>query len=369
MRCQKEQCTAFLNYIFILFSNNQTFVCLILSISLRKKFLNHANIRDALDDDDISINLYWTLENGTATIGVHVKNHDSGYFSLGMSANGGMMGADIWTFTKNQDSGDFELVDMFVEDWVQPIPDTDQNLKLMSAYQAGGTTAFMFQRDMKTCDGGAQRYAKTHGQQDFDIVTNDVTNLIYAWGNDHEFRYHRETRRGYVTNFWWGEVGESSISSLLPEEEGRPTPGGDGDDDGNQTTWDDAQVVRFVNDPYTISHERSTILVHTHFNPPSGSWVITNIQQISDGAVSRYHHHMLFYGCTEEVDNHTNALEERGEGVCNEILAVSNGFGLAIGDGSEVRSFRVEVHYDGLHPLTDDLVDPGAGYEVRSVFR
>ena len=73
---------------------------------------------------------------------------------------------------------------------------------------------------------------------------------------------------------------------------------------------------------------------------------------------------MLFYGCSEPVDNHTDPLEERGEGVCNEILAVSPGFGLAVGDNSQIHSFRVEVHYDGLTPMTEDTVDPGAGYVI-----
>ena len=30
----------------------------------------------------------------------------------------------------------------------------------------------------------------------------------------------------------------------------------------------------------------------------------------------------------------------------------------------EIKSFRVEVHYDGLTPMTEDTLDPGAGYVV-----
>jgi len=292
----------------------------------------------------------------------------NGWFSIGMSANGGMMGADVWRLMKDS-AGHLKLDDMFVEDWVTPSLDTVQNVKLLTAQQtSAGRTSFTFERKLVTCDGGANRVNYHLGNQDFDIRAHEVGNLIYAWGNDHSnFMYHGSTQRGYAAGFAFGDASHDFGSALIDEEDR------DGADVLNGTTnsssspgseYNDTIDVNLVNDAYTIDHTRSTILVHTHWNAPNGSWVILNIQRVGEPSLSRYHHHTLFYGCSEAVSNHSDPLEERGEGVCNEILAVSPGFGLAVGDGSNILSFRVEVHYDGLTPMTQDTVDPGVGYII-----
>ena len=56
-----------------------------------------------------------------------------------------MMGADIWRLSKDG-SGTLVLDDMFVEDWVTPRRDAEQNLKLQGAQQANGRTSFWFTR-------------------------------------------------------------------------------------------------------------------------------------------------------------------------------------------------------------------------------
>ena len=274
------------------------------------------------------------------------------------------MGADLWRLM--EDNGNLALSDMFVDDWVTPVLDTVQNVNLLTAQQTtSGRTSFSFERKLVTCDGGANRVNFEVGNQDFDIRSHEIGNIIYAWGNNHDsFSYHGTTRRGYAAGFSFGDSSNDFGGALVDEEGREGTDDGSSGSSDSSSEYNDTLTVNLINDAYTIDHTRSTILVHTHWTPPPGAWAILNVAQVSEPSLSRYHHHMLFYGCSEPVANHSDPLEERGEGVCNEILAVSPGFGLAVGDGSEIHSFRVEVHYDGLTPMTEDTLDPGAGYVI-----
>ena len=333
-------------------------------------FERAAQLQASLSSTDPEINIYWTIDETRETIQIGVEaTNVNGWFSLGLSANGGMMGADLWTL--REDGGTLKLTDMFVEDWRTPREDATQNLHLRSSMQTtDGKVAFSFERKLKTCDGGGESVVQDPTTaEDFDIRTHVVSNLIFAWGESHVFEYHGRSNRGYFVGFHWGNSGRNIEDSLV-EEEGRQggVSGIDGSGGGNYPTWDDQVVVEYINEPYTIDHTRDTILVHTHFTPPSdGNWVIARIEQISDSSVQRFHHHMLFYGCTETPTTSNVSSEARGEGFCNEILAVTPGFGLAVGGQSSVLGFRVEVHYDGLTPLTSNLVDPGAGYRITYI--
>eukprot|EP00940_MAST-03C_sp_MAST-3C-sp2_P000782 g782.t1 len=200
-----------------------------------------------------------------------------------------------------------------------------------------------------------------------DIIPGISQNLIFAWSNGPVFEYHGRENRGYVVGMSWGQSSRS-VGGALVDEEGRPEADDGNDSNDGYETWPDQVVVDFINEPYEIDHHRDTILVHTHFIPPEGGdWAIARIEQISDDALVMFHHHMLFYGCSEIPAVNNVSREERGEAFCNEILAVSPGFGLAVGGASSVQGFRVEVHYDGLTPLTSNLLDPGAGYRVTFV--
>lgn len=333
-----------------------------------------AILKSSASSSDPEIKLYWTLD-GTqmvADIAVEATNV-RGWFALGISTSGGMMGSDIWRLSEPTTEGTFQLTDMFVEDWTTPREDQRQNLKLLSAKRSSSNKlSFSFQRMMHTCDGGASSVQDNMDAgtqfEDMDILPGVSQSLIYAWSNGETFSYHGREKRGYVNGFSWGTFSRS-IGGALVDEEGRPeADGGDDDDDGANQIWDDQFVMEYLNEPFSIDHDLDTILVHTHFiPPPGGSWVITNIEQISDSSVSRFHHHMLFYGCTETPTVNNVSVEERNEAYCNEILAVSPGFGLAVGGASSILGFRVEVHYDGLTSLTQNQMDPGAGYRVTYV--
>ena len=119
---------------------------------------------------DLAIYLYWNVSSDEQHIevAVDVRNAPSGWVALGLSANGGMMGADVWRLMEGAD-GELELTDMFVEDWTTPRVDTEQNLYLIASRQEPGHTSFAFSRNTATCDGGAQRYNAAFGNEDFDI--------------------------------------------------------------------------------------------------------------------------------------------------------------------------------------------------------
>ena len=133
-------------------------------------------LRQSFDANDPEIVMYWSFvgEDKVSTrsppyahahshtyttqirIAVDATNVD-GWFSIGMSANGGMMGADLWRLMEDE-NGVLVLSDMFVDDWVTPVLDTVQNVELLTAQQtASGRTSFSFERKLITCDGGANR--------------------------------------------------------------------------------------------------------------------------------------------------------------------------------------------------------------------
>ena len=151
----------------------------------------------ALNTGTSAVYLYWSLSQDNDEIAIGVDAHDTrGWVAVGISANGGMMGADIWRLSKDS-GGNLKLDDMFVEGWVTPRLDAEQNLKLQGAQQADGRTSFWFTRKVRTCDGGGMRWATNWTSEDFDILgvggdSNTNVNMIWATGSTHAFHYHND---------------------------------------------------------------------------------------------------------------------------------------------------------------------------------
>ena len=217
-------------------------------------------LKAAEDSSDTAMYMYWSLSDDEIAIGVDAHNAP-GWVGLGMSATGGMMGADIWVLREVQ--GKLRLEDMFSSDWVKPQLDTDQNLRLMSAQQVGGRTSFWFTRKLAPCDGGAKRWEKRIGltNQDFDVLgvhgdTNVEGQMIWALGATHSFLYHGTARakRGAVYDHVW----EPTPAEQLCEEDEPAIPPG-------------AFAVPFVNNPYEVNPaEGTTQVVQTYWRPPAG---------------------------------------------------------------------------------------------------
>ena len=183
-----------------------------------------------LNSGTSAVYLYWSLSQDNDEIAIGIDAHDTnGWVAVGISANGGMMGADIWRLSED-DSGNLVLDDMFVEDWVTPRRDAEQNLKLQGAQQANGRTSFWFTRKVRTCDGGGMRWATNWTSEDFDILgvgddSNTGVNLIWATGPTHAFYYHGDsaTRRGKYGQHTWHPAGTNSTPVAPTCEDGLTT--------------------------------------------------------------------------------------------------------------------------------------------------
>ena len=69
----------------------------------------------ALNTGTSAVYLYWSISQDNDEIAIGVDAHDTrGWVAVGISANGGMMGADIWRLSKDG-AGNLMLDDMFVE--------------------------------------------------------------------------------------------------------------------------------------------------------------------------------------------------------------------------------------------------------------
>eukprot|EP00966_Prymnesium_polylepis_P275324 6361237-Prymnesium_polylepis.1 len=56
----------------------------------------------ALNTGTSAVYLYWSLSQDNDEIAIGVDAHDTrGWVAVGISANGGMMGADIWRLSKD----------------------------------------------------------------------------------------------------------------------------------------------------------------------------------------------------------------------------------------------------------------------------
>lgn len=318
-----------------------------------------------------AVYLYWSLSEDNDEIAIGIDAHDTfGWVAVGISANGGMMGADIWRLS-NDGSGNLVLDDMFVEDWVTPRRDAEQNLKLHNAQQANGRTSFWFTRKVRTCDGGGMRWATNWTAEDFDILgvggdTNTGVNLIWATGSTHAFYYHGTStmRRGKYGQHTWYPQGIDKTQAA---------PGAAGCVGGRSGL----ATHRLVNEPFELDPTGiTTELVESYWVPPPGTWMLVGMRPVRDPAWKAWHHHTLLYGCTKAPTPRPTAGPRVPSDGCQEIiflpgdgkLVAPDGapkLGVLIGDDSDIKGFRVQVHYDALWTMQGKTVDPGVGYLIE----
>lgn len=319
----------------------------------------------ALNTGTAAVYLYWSLSLDNDEIAIGIDAHDTfGWVAVGISANGGMMGADIWRLSRDS-GGNLVLDDMFVEDWVTPVHDAEQNLKLQGAQQANGRTSFWFTRKVRTCDGGGMRWGTNWTSEDFDILgvggdSNTGVNMIWATGSTHAFHYHGEgaTRRGKYGEHTWQPTGA---------DETPVAPGAA----ASVTTH------RLVNEPFELDPTGiTTELVQSYWVPPPGTWMLVGVRKVRDPAWKPWHHHTLIYGCKSAPTPRPTAGTRVQQDGCQEIIFLpGDGFGLPtsagtpklgllIGDGSDIKGFRIEVHYDALWTMQGTTTDPGVGYVI-----
>ena len=284
------------------------------------------------------------------------------------------MGADIVVL--RMQGSKFVLEDRFADDWATPMLDAHQDVELLSAVRdaSSGRTSFSFKRPLKTCDGGASESRDWLSKMDIDIDPSRPSEIIWAMGAQDTFYQHGSsfTSRGKVTGFMWSGDEGVGFGSLGSQDATNVT--GQVDEEG-------IVVLDMVNDPYNGVPEDGTSLVHTYWSIPSDgnvSYVLVGFERTLGKGIEPYVHHTLLYGCSEpQPDNHLPG--PRTEDVCSEILFVIDDltsgdddgtsdlkFGVQVGPGTNVQSFRVEVHYDvPVGDVQHSSLDPGTGYYVR----
>eukprot|EP00966_Prymnesium_polylepis_P281053 6493519-Prymnesium_polylepis.1 len=97
---------------------------------------------------------------------------------------------------------------------------------------------------------------------------------------------------------------------------------------------------------------------------------------VRDPAWKAWYHHTLLYGCKTAPKPRPTAGTRVQQDSCTEIIfmpgdayvlptsASTPKLGMLIGDGSDIKGFRIEVHYDALWTMQAKTVDPGVGYLI-----
>jgi hypothetical protein len=169
-----------------------------------------------------------------------VLSADTAYFGLGLSELGSMKGADMAIFhntqlskgaatTPTNQAGGWTLVDSYAPGFVTPVPDTRQDIKLVSlSYTPSNNTLHAsWLRPLVPCDE----------QQDLPLAVGMPVHVIWAYGPS--WAYHGPNRGGKLIKFAQdastaaaGQMpGNSSHATDLLSTTSGASSNGDGDKD------------------------------------------------------------------------------------------------------------------------------------------
>ena len=122
--------------------------------------------------------LYW--QDHDTFMRLALECQATGWIAMGISATGGMKGADI--YMGRIDSNNMaELQDYYAQDQARPILDTVQDVRDIAVTRSDGKTLIEFTRDIDTCDSQ-------------DLPLKDSVKIIYAFSNSDDFGYHGMNR-------------------------------------------------------------------------------------------------------------------------------------------------------------------------------
>ena len=102
--------------------------------------------------------------------------------------------------------------------------------------------------------------------------------------------------------------------------------------------------------------------------------MLVGTRKVRDPAWKSWHHHTLIYDCTKAPTPRPTAGTRVPQDGCSEIIFLPGDsyvlpdsapkLGMLIGDDSDIKGFRIEVHYDALWAMQGKTVDPGVGYLI-----
>jgi hypothetical protein len=145
--------------------------------------------------------IFWKIEGEDIQFAVAVKA--SGWISFGISEAGGMLGADVVSFTTSNPS---ELVDSYIlESRADPLPDDCNNWTLISSATESGWIILEMKRALDT--GDAQDHKISNDKE----LWIPPSRLIAAWGDSQYVGYHGLNRARNAVRLF--DDSESTMSS------------------------------------------------------------------------------------------------------------------------------------------------------------
>lgn len=321
---------------------------------------DHSRILEEGDNDDqVVMYMYWKVNEEAKMIDIAIDVYNvSGWISVGVSPSGGMAGSDIWVLRKEEE--EFRLEDRFATTYTLPVIDSRQETALIAVHEEdsedGKHVSFHFSRVLESCGGSAELSREIYKQQDLTIRTYGVQPIIWAWSQNQDFIYHGKKSRGLQALHSWSavEYGDPEPNEwvLLAEKEGK--------------------ILDAVNGPYEIPTKETTY-IDSYFEVPKGNWVVVGISDIHESgrATKRFIHHTLLYGCTLKLEPSGPSEERKDKGACVEILVLPSELlppgtkgGVIIGDEGDIKSLRVEVHYENIRE-SPGVIDKATGYRLH----
>ena len=183
--------------------------------------------------------------------------------------------------------------------------------------------------------------------------------------DDNFYQHDGDVRsRGKISGFMWTGSEGSGFGALASQDPSNFTI----------VAEEGITIVEMINDPHDGVPKDGTALLHTYWDIPkdNNSYMLVGFERTLGKGIEPYVHHTLLYGCSEpQPANHTPG--PRREAFCSEILFVFDAgedadkkFGVKVCEGTNIQSFRVEVHYDvPIGNAVHSARDPGTGYYLR----
>eukprot|EP00004_Rigifila_ramosa_P007337 TRINITY_DN182_c0_g2_i1.p1 TRINITY_DN182_c0_g2~~TRINITY_DN182_c0_g2_i1.p1 ORF type:complete len:566 (-),score=123.84 TRINITY_DN182_c0_g2_i1:40-1737(-) len=222
---------------------------------------------------DSTITAYWRLDENLLAVGLDVATV-GGWVGFGISANGGMKGADIVIVTKHGDK--WKAGDYFSATYDTPVADKHSDVDLLSVVQSNGHTYAAFQRPVEATCG------LDDAEEDFD-VTSGPTFLIFAYNSD-TFALDQHTHHVH-TSVMMGGTQEEALTPTHP-----PLP---------NTTY----TVEVVTPAVDVPTDTTTYMCSLHMLPHDQKYHAYLIEPIMSNHPLL--HHMIIYMCDSEPANFT----------------------------------------------------------------
>ncbi|KAJ3186143.1 hypothetical protein HK101_009709 [Irineochytrium annulatum] len=304
----------------------------------QSKFPNCTSVTDAFA-------LHWSVSPSTGfiTFGVDmdVPASQNQWIGVGLSDAGGMRGADMWILLKYPGNNSYYIQDSFSKDFITPVADVSQDIKLLQPPNPSSTTntVYTFARALDTCD-----------PTDRAIIQGTLSNIVWAHGNSSaSISQHAPTDRGTFRVVLYDDPAQPAAP---------PLPS-------------DAMSYSMRMNNVTVPPITGYLCTHFLFPASDKPYHIVQYEGLTG---SKYVHHMLAYGCDVGFVPPTMDLFECSSmpDSCNNLLFIwapgtppfyfPEDVGARVGQNA-YQYMALQVHYT--NPSSDKNVVDNSGLTLR----